>query len=66
MIDLNSKSNYSNTMKHKRICFVGMSGIGKSSFGNLLAKKHQLPFLDTDTLIESKIPISIKDYLKRK
>ncbi len=66
MIDLNSKSNYSNTMKHKRICFVGMSGIGKSSFGNLLAKKHQLPFLDTDTLIESKIPISIKDYLKTK
>ncbi len=64
MIDLNTKSNYSNIMKYKRICFIGMSGIGKSSFGELLAKKYNLPFLDTDTLIEQKIPISIKDYLK--
>ncbi len=52
------------TIKYKRICLIGMSGVGKSYFGNLIAKKYKLPFLDTDTLIEASIPISIKEYLK--
>tara|TARA_Y100001970_G_scaffold276975_1_gene380493 strand:+ start:1687 stop:2199 length:513 start_codon:yes stop_codon:yes gene_type:complete len=52
------------SIKYNRICFIGMSGIGKSSFGNTIAKKYNLPFIDTDTLIEANIPISIQDYLK--
>ena len=51
------------TLNNKPLCFIGMSGIGKSSFGKLLAKKYQRPFIDTDDLIEKDIATSIKSYL---
>ncbi len=51
------------TQSNKPLCFIGMSGIGKSSFGKLLAKKYQRPFIDTDDLIEETIGTPIKTYL---
>tara|TARA_B100000427_G_scaffold65888_1_gene52401 strand:+ start:1205 stop:1738 length:534 start_codon:yes stop_codon:yes gene_type:complete len=48
---------------NKPLCFIGMSGIGKSSFGKLLAKKYQRHFIDTDDLIEETIATPIKTYL---
>ena len=50
-------------LKYKKICFIGMSGVGKSSIGKIIAKKNNLPFIDTDSLIEKKINISIKEFL---
>ena len=36
----------------KNLVFLGMMGSGKSSIGNLVSKKLDLPFIDIDNLIE--------------
>ena len=38
----------------KNITLIGMPAVGKSTVGNLLAKKIGFDFLDTDDLIQSK------------
>ena len=43
---------------------IGMMGSGKSKFGNLVAKKLNLKFYDTDILIERKFNLPIKDLFK--
>jgi shikimate kinase len=50
---------------HHSLCFIGMSGIGKSSFGSYLAKKFNRPFIDTDDIIEKKLSSSIKAYIEK-
>jgi shikimate kinase len=46
---------------NKNIIFLGMMGSGKSSIGNLVSKKLDIPFIDIDSLIEEYAGISIKE-----
>jgi len=41
------------------IFLVGLSGSGKSTVGRLLAARLQLPFIDTDSVIERRVGQSI-------
>ncbi len=44
---------------NKNIVFLGMMGSGKSSIGNLVSKKLNIPFIDIDFLIEKYAGMSI-------
>ena len=46
------------------ITLIGMMGTGKTKFGNLVAKKLNLNFYDTDTFIEEKFNTSISDLFR--
>ena len=50
---------------HKKIIFIGFMGSGKTSIGKKLASKLNLPFYDTDEMIEQStkksIPIIFKE-----
>ena len=45
---------------------MGMMGSGKSSIGNLLSKKLDLPFIDIDDMIEENAGMNISEIFKRK
>ena len=45
----------------KRIILTGYRGTGKTEIGKQLAQLHNVPFLDTDSLIELKTGRSIPD-----
>jgi len=45
---------------------LGMMGSGKSSIGNLISKKLELPFFDIDSLIEKDIGMSISKIFDKK
>jgi shikimate kinase len=47
------------------ICFVGMPGSGKSTVGRHLARRLQLPFHDSDHVIEQRIDCSIREFFER-
>ena len=38
-----------------QIVLIGFMGAGKTAIGKSLAQKLQIPFLDTDQLIEKKV-----------
>lgn len=44
---------------------IGLPGSGKSTVGRQLARRLQLPFFDTDQLIEQQIECSIREYFER-
>jgi len=44
------------------IALVGMPGGGKSTVGRHLAKRLDLPFVDSDAVIESRLHMSIRAY----
>ena len=44
---------------NKNIVFLGMMGSGKSSIGNLVSKKLNIPFIDIDNLIEEHAGMTI-------
>ena len=44
---------------NKNLVFLGMMGSGKSSIGNLVSKKLNLPFIDMDILIEKNTGMSV-------
>jgi|TARA_X000001036_G_scaffold430369_1_gene462921 shikimate kinase len=46
---------------NKNIVFLGMMGSGKSSIGNLVSKKLNIPFIDIDHLIEEFMGMSISE-----
>lgn len=46
------------------IILVGFMASGKSTVGKILSKKHNLKFVDTDSLIERKFNKRIKDIFK--
>ena len=48
-----------------RAIFVGLPGSGKSTVGRDLAGRLELPFEDSDQLIEQQIGCSITDYFDR-
>ncbi len=47
------------------IALVGLPGSGKSTLGRQLAKRLQLPFVDTDHLIEQRLGCSIREFFER-
>ncbi len=56
---------YSNILNiTKPIVLVGMMGAGKSTVGTRLAKKLQVPFYDTDNLVQEIAGCSIDDIFK--
>ena len=44
---------------------MGLPGSGKSTVGRQLARRLQLPFLDSDHVIEERIGCAIRDYFER-
>jgi shikimate kinase len=49
---------------NKPIVLVGMMGAGKTTIGFRLAKKLDLPFLDTDKMVSKMVGCSISDIFK--
>lgn len=47
------------------IVLVGLPGSGKSSIGRRLALRLDLPFADTDAVVEQRVGCSIRDYFER-
>ena len=51
---------------NKSLVFLGMMGSGKSSIGNLVSKKLDLPFVDIDSLIIKNTGMSIVEIFEQK
>ena len=51
---------------NKNLVFLGMMGSGKSSIGNLVSKKLNLPFIDIDDLIVKGAGMSISEIFAKK
>lgn len=47
------------------VALVGLPGSGKSTVGRQLARRLQLPFYDSDRVIEERIGCAIKDFFAR-
>lgn len=47
------------------ISLVGLPGSGKSTVGRQLARRLQLPFIDSDHWIETRLGCSIREYFER-
>ncbi len=50
----------------KNLVLLGMMGVGKTTVGKIVAKKLDLEFIDTDTLIEAKYSMKISEIFKKK
>ena len=44
-------------------CLIGMTGVGKTTFGQFLAQHYHLSFLDTDLVIEADLKCSIQSFM---
>jgi shikimate kinase len=51
---------------NKNLVFLGMMGSGKSSIGNLVSKKLDLPFIDIDNLIVKNAEMGISEIFEKK
>ena len=51
---------------NKNLVFLGMMGSGKSSIGNLVSRKLDLPFVDIDSVIEENTGMSISEIFVKK
>ena len=51
---------------NKNLVFLGMMGSGKSSIGNLVSKKLDLPFIDIDELIIRNTGMNISEIFEKK
>ena len=51
---------------NKNLVFLGMMGSGKSSIGNLVSKKLNIPFIDIDSLIVKNTGMSVSEIFKNK
>ena len=51
---------------NKNLVFLGMMGAGKSSIGNLVSKKLDLPFVDIDNLIVENAGMNISEIFEKK
>jgi shikimate kinase len=47
------------------IALVGLPGSGKSTVGRQLARRLQIPFVDSDHAIEERLGCSIREYFER-
>ena len=50
----------------KKIYIIGFMGTGKSYWGKVWAKNHQMPFMDLDSLIEEKEKGKVLDIFEQK
>ena len=50
----------------KNLVLLGMMAVGKTTLGKMVAKNHDLEFVDTDTVIENKYLMSINDIFEKK
>lgn len=57
------KTYYEIFNEKKNIILIGMPSCGKTTIGKILAQKMGKKFIDTDTLIEEKIKMPIKEFL---
>lgn len=48
-----------------RVALVGLPGSGKSTVGRQLARRLQVPFIDSDHVIEQRLGCSIREYFER-
>jgi len=51
---------------NKNLVFLGMMGSGKSSIGNLVSKKLNLPFIDIDSVIVKNTGMSVSEIFVKK
>ena len=51
---------------NKNLVFLGMMGSGKSSIGNLVSKKLDVPFIDVDSLIVENTRMSVSEIFEKK
>ena len=61
LININKTPKKERDLQNNLITLIGMMGTGKTKFGYLVAKKLNLNFYNTDTIIEKKFNLSIKD-----
>ncbi len=47
------------------VALIGLPGSGKSTVGRQLARRLQLPFFDSDHVIEQQLGCSIREYFER-
>lgn len=47
------------------VSLVGLPGSGKTTVGRQLARRLQLPFVDSDQVIEQRLGCSIREYFER-
>lgn len=47
------------------VVLIGLPGSGKSSVGRQLARRLQVPFVDSDQVIEQRLGCSIREYFDR-
>ena len=50
----------------KNLVLLGMMGVGKTTVGKIVAKKHNLEFIDTDANIEKNYSMKISEIFKKK
>ena len=50
----------------KNLVLLGMMAVGKTTVGKMIAKTQSLQFIDTDTIIENKNSMTIKEIFKQK
>ena len=50
----------------KNLVLLGMMAVGKTTLGRMVAKNHNLEFIDTDTIIKNKYLMNISDIFKKK
>ena len=50
----------------KNLVLLGMMGVGKTTVGEIVAKKHNMEFIDTDKNIEKKCSMSISEIFREK
>ena len=51
-------------MTSGRVSLIGLPGSGKSTVGRQLARRLQLPFVDSDQVIEQRLGCSIREYFE--
>ena len=49
----------------KNLVLLGMMAVGKSTLGKIVAKKHDLTFIDTDLNIEKKNSMTVSEIFKK-
>jgi shikimate kinase len=55
----------SDRRRHLIIGLIGLPGSGKSTVGRLLARRLQIPFLDSDQVTEQRLGCTVREFFER-